>query len=105
MRRIGFVLALLWAGSTTLVQAQPSLNWQPRVELNATLPGGVRVFEAENPTIPLRAWYVSIDTSSVVLDAVLAAGGGAPLTTLAAENEALVAINSGYFGGGQSFSF
>ncbi|GAB5519786.1 MAG: hypothetical protein RhofKO_20370 [Rhodothermales bacterium] len=85
--------------------AQPTLNWQPRIDLNASLPGGVRVYEAENPSIPLRAWYVTIDTSTVMLDAVLASGGGAPLTTLAAQSDAVVAINSGYFGGGQSFSF
>lgn len=98
---------LLLTGALT-AHAQPVLDWQPRNDLNAVLPATIRVFEANAATIPLRGWYVRADPSASewALRAVLsgASSGAETITSFAEDANAFVAINGGYFGGGQSFS-
>jgi hypothetical protein len=84
------------------------LDWQPVEALDGELPASVRVLEAQNDT--LRAWQVRASAagrfdSSYRFDVQLSDEGGTETVTSFAEDaEAYVAVNGGYFGGGQSYS-
>ena len=52
--------AICSAGVFTWAAPGPDLAWEPMAALNAELPVGVRVYAGEDPTLPLRAWYVSV---------------------------------------------
>ena len=70
--------------------------------LNAELPPGVRVFAGAEPTLPLRAWYVSVapgkDSGRVeVLLSDDAADRRETVSSFAADTGACVVVNGGYF--------
>ncbi|MEL6772242.1 MAG: phosphodiester glycosidase family protein [Bacteroidota bacterium] len=94
---------------STDAAAQIVQTWTPRDDLNAGLPGSIRVFEAAQTSFSLTAWYVEADLSADDgwrVRALLsdASGGTETTASFAADAEALVAINGGYYSGSQSFS-
>ncbi len=94
--------------------AQLRLSFQPREDLNARLPLSIRAYQADTllkrgtRTEPVRVFLVRADTSdaSWEMRALLSAnaGGVQTVTSFALDSDALIAVNGGYFGGGQSFS-
>ncbi len=106
--RVLLICVLGWPGITIPARAQLTLDWQPVEALNATLPPSIRVFQANDPTLPLKAWYVRADPSDTtwILTGVLSddADGLEPVSSFVADADALVGINAGYFGGGTSYS-
>ena len=78
------------------------MDWHPIEALNAQLPPGVRVFAGSDPTLPLRAWYVSVapgnDSGRVeVLLSDDAVDRRETVSSFAADTGACVVINGGYF--------
>lgn len=101
----------LWIalGLPTAALAQLTLDWMPRDDLNPTLPDGITVFEATSTSPAIKAWYVRADLAALAdstwtVRALLSDEGTEPVTAFAEDADAFVAINGGYFGGGQSFS-
>lgn len=108
-RRLILLTCLIgWLSGSVPVQAQLALDWQPVEDLNATLPATIQVFHADDPSLPLRAWYIRADLSDAgwVLTGALSDDGDRlePVSSFVADAEALVGINAGYFGGGASYS-
>lgn len=110
-RRIGELVAL--PSRMALAEAKPAqrtgmLDWQPREDLNAGLPSSLRVFEARDEKLPLRAWLVEASPAPKEWKprAELSddADGLETVESFARDRDALVAINTGYFGGGKSLS-
>ncbi|MEL6614832.1 MAG: phosphodiester glycosidase family protein, partial [Bacteroidota bacterium] len=99
-------LALVLCLASGPVAAQFTLDWATRGDANAALPPSIRVFESTTSGVP--AWYVRASPEDVRwrLSAELsdAPGGTETLASFASGAAALVAVNGGYFGGGQSFS-
>jgi len=97
------------------VRAQINVEWVPMDALNATLPATVRVFQGDgtvrrfNRNERVRAFLVRADTTGNLwhMRNVLAQGASGYETVTSASTRlgALLAINGGYFGGGQSYSF
>ncbi|MFB0517153.1 MAG: phosphodiester glycosidase family protein, partial [Candidatus Neomarinimicrobiota bacterium] len=77
------------------------MNWQPMKGLNASLPGGVRVYEGHNPQLPLRAWYIRVRekdtriTTHVVVS--MDKDRRETATEFAQRLGACVVVNGGYF--------
>jgi hypothetical protein len=76
------------------------LRWTERSDVNAGFPSGVKIYQTEGVLPsgrPVRAWYAELaPTSNVELRAV-AASGLTPTSTLAAQNNAVLAVNAGFF--------
>ncbi|GAB5536097.1 MAG: hypothetical protein Rubg2KO_23460 [Rubricoccaceae bacterium] len=89
------LLALAMSGP---VAAQ---TWTPREDVNANLPESIRVFE----DAAMGLFYARADLADTdwILDAVLDRTGQT-VPSYASGDGVLLAINGGYFGGGQSFS-
>jgi hypothetical protein len=109
MRRV--FLTLLLCLPAVSARAQLTVTWVPRADVNATLPPGLRLFEARRTvmrggtTDSLRAWLVRGDTAGASWRFSARLGNGAqPLSAYAAEPGVLVAMNGGYFGGSTSYS-
>ncbi|MCB0295737.1 MAG: phosphodiester glycosidase family protein [Calditrichaeota bacterium] len=82
--------------------AEVPMVWTPIDSLNANLPEGIRVYAGLNDTLPLRAWYVTIDephpeiyTRVVISDDM--SDRRETVTSFARDLGATVAINGGYF--------
>ena len=74
--------------------------WTPVDSLNATLVEGVRVYAGRNDTTPLRAWAVRIAEPGRVPVEVIrsdAVSGVETVSSFAADAEACVAVNGGYY--------
>ena len=88
------------------VAAQPAITWTPRA--TPGLPASVEVFNGRDAARDITAYLVRADLSdpALVLDALRStrAGGVETVEQFARSAGALVAVNGGYFGGGQSFS-
>lgn len=98
-----FLILVLGLGFTAKAYAQSPMNWSPRTDLNGRLPAGIQVFE--DKTIP--AWYAQIDlkdTTQYVLKTLISQVGGEAVSSFAAANKSYIAINGGYFSGGNTFS-
>jgi hypothetical protein len=71
------------------------------------LPSSIKVFEG-TATGPIYAWYAEIDYADTLLRAgafvSTASGGTEAVSSFARKSGAYVAINGGFFGGGQSYS-
>lgn len=71
------------------------------------LPSSVRAYEGIAAG-PIYAWYAEIDYSDTLLKAKAiltnAAGGTERISSIAKRESAYVAVNGGFFGGGQSYS-
>ncbi len=93
-------LAILALAAQAFAQLQ--LNWQPRNDLNATLPSSIQVFAANEPALPLTAWYARADLrdTSWSVQALLSDDGDGRETVsdFARDAQSWIAINSGYFG-------
>lgn len=77
------------------------LEWEGVAELDATLPPGIRVFRAQDPAVPLRAWHVRVDEPDPTITTRVVVGDDADgletLTELADGLGARVVVNGGYF--------
>lgn len=77
------------------------LNWQPLDSINVNLPPGIRVFQARDPQVPLRAWYVRVDEPNPHLITRVVYShepdGKETPSHLARDLGALVLVNAGYF--------
>ncbi|MCY3001528.1 MAG: family 10 glycosylhydrolase [Planctomycetota bacterium] len=106
-RRIGELVALTDRSPDRWMRDR-ALDWKPCEDLNKALPGSLRVFEARNENLPLRAWLVEARPSSAEWRprAQLSddSDGLETVESFARDAGALVAINAGYFGGGKSLS-
>jgi hypothetical protein len=100
------VVLLLLALATPLSgAAQFTLTWTPRGDLNDALPASIRVFEAqERSAFYVRAMLGAEEEWTVRAVLSDAPGGSETVASFAADAEALVAVNGGYFSGGQTFS-
>lgn len=82
--------------------AQLQLNWKERTDLNPTLPRSIQVFEANEPALPLTAWYARADLrdTSWSVQALLSndSDGRETVSDFARAAQSWIAINSGYFG-------
>jgi exopolysaccharide biosynthesis protein len=70
--------------------------------VNNALPPGVRVYAGLNSALPLRAWYVRVDERdpSIVTRVLMSddiADNRETVTSFAADHDACVAVNAGYF--------
>ena len=111
VRRIGELVALADRRPRVVPKPAPRtgmLDWKPREDLNAGLPPSLRVFEARDEKLPLRAWLVEASPAPKEWKprAELSddSDGVETVESFAREADALVAINTGYFGGGKSLS-
>ena len=99
---LAFVFAWPW------ISVGQSISWTPRDDLNNSLPPGIRAYEGTDLALPLKAWYVEADPADTTwqLGAIRSDDGDGieATSSLAADADAWIAINGGYFGGGQSFS-
>lgn len=105
-RRIGELVALTNRAPERSVQRK-ALDWKPRDDLNQSFPRSLRVYEAREPKLPLRAWLVEARPSAEWRPRAQLSDDSDGLETVesfARDAGALVAINSGYFGGGKSLS-
>ncbi|MEM1055470.1 MAG: phosphodiester glycosidase family protein [Bacteroidota bacterium] len=95
---------LFFSSSILSASAQVPTDWAPREDVNAELSESIRVFETTTPGA--SAWYVRADPADASwrLAAELSPMGTETVASFASRNEALVALNGGYFGGSQSFS-
>lgn len=93
----------LAVAATALACGEPAeirIAWDPVNELNDRLPAGVRVFAAEDPSIPLRAWHVRVAADESLVMRVAASvdvDGRETVQQFAERTGALVAVNGGYF--------
>ena len=94
------IFSLLALATAGLATAQ---TWTPREDVNANLPESIRVFE----DAALGLFYARADLadSDWVLDALLDRDGQTIPSFVQHCDSVLLAINGGYFGSGQSFSF
>ena len=107
MRRFFYVSMLLWLASHWAL-AQTPLNWQPRTDLNTLLPPSVQIYEA-NDTLgatPVIAMYATIDLSdnNLELKAVGGEGNFQTVEEYAEDNDAIFAVNGGFFSSTESVS-
>lgn len=99
-----FLFWLVCLSCVLPVHAQLNLVWALRDDLNAQLPPSIKVYETNNGTLPLTAWYIKADLSDTTWTTDALLNSGQTTQAFAQESEALVAVNGGYFGGSQSFS-
>jgi len=96
-------MRFLVIGLLALAMSSPASTqtWTSREDVNANLPESIRVFEDAS----MGLFYARADLADTdwVLDAILDRNGRTVPSYANAEG-ALLAINGGYFGGGQSFS-
>ncbi|MFM7296384.1 MAG: family 10 glycosylhydrolase [Planctomycetota bacterium] len=110
-RRIGELVALTDRRKHAEPKPAPrtgALDWKPREDLNAALPPSLRVFEARDEALPLRAWLVEATSAPKEWKPLAQlsddADGLETVESFARDGNALIAINTGYFGGGKSLS-
>ncbi len=98
------LLLLLAFACATPASAQLTYEWAPREDANANLPESIRAFEST--TAGSEAWYIRADLSDMDWEVVAALSDESTETvaSFADDANALVAINGGYYSGGQSFS-
>jgi exopolysaccharide biosynthesis protein len=77
-------------------------TWVSVDSLNAGLPHGVAVFAYQQSTPPLRAWYVSVTTDLAAIQPRIVTPADtttnrASTLDIAADNNACIAVNGGYF--------
>jgi hypothetical protein len=112
MRRLLPLALLIALLIPSAASAQIRLNWQPSDELNSLLPSTIRAFAVDTSVQrsgrrdSLRAFLIVADTADAnwTIQGLLEPGGAVTTSTFALDSDAFVAINAGYFGGGQSFS-
>lgn len=103
MLRLGAGLGLFVALSCHSPDTRESLpiTWEPMMELNASLPAGVRVCEGINYRLPLSAWYVEVIAGdSLIHPQVVVSGDEDQLTSpseLAKTMQACVMVNGGFY--------
>ncbi len=78
------------------------MNWQPVDSINANLPDGVRLFAGKNDSLPLNAWYVSVDLKreNIKADVVMSddtTDNRETVASFASDLGACVVVNAGYF--------
>lgn len=76
--------------------------WVPVDSINSALPGGVLLFEGINSSLPLKAWYLSVDeTSGKLYSDVVVAGDTVDrketILEFSSRLNPLAVINGGYF--------
>ena len=85
----------------TVSSGRPAFTWTDISDRTGGLPDAVSVFEGVDEKTPLRAWYARIDLGSPAVRARVIvsndADGREPVTDMAAETGACVAVNAGYF--------
>lgn len=95
----------IWFAACSKEDVPPSklpMNWEPVDSLNMNLPRGIRLFAGRNDSLPLRAWYVSIDekhpdiyTKVFVSDDT--SDNRETVSSFARDLGARVVVNGGYF--------
>jgi hypothetical protein len=102
-----FLLLFVLIGLVSPSAGQVTLEWVPAGG-NTALPGSIRLYEAVDTELPLRAWYVRADLADTTWEVrtLLSTSSTGVETTgsFAARMEGMVAINGGYFGSGTSYS-
>ncbi len=100
---------VLFASCTRSVTGDASIvmNWQAVDSLNTKLPDGIRVYSGSNEHLPLKAWYVRIQESrpeifTKVLLSDDSRDNRETVSSFAHDENAVVAINAGYFVMGQT---
>jgi hypothetical protein len=103
------LLGALVLGHTAALAQPLTLEWTPREDVNASTPPSITLYEASDPAVPIKAWYVRADLSDTTwaFRALLsdASGGLEPVGSFAAKHDAFVAINGGYFDGSTGTSY
>lgn len=99
------VCILFWLVSCSTKDAHhPKLpmNWKPVDSLNANLPQGIKLFAGRNDSLPINAWYVTIDekdpdiyTKVFVSDDT--SDNRETVSSFARDLGARVVVNGGYF--------
>ncbi|RXJ50224.1 phosphodiester glycosidase family protein [Gelidibacter gilvus] len=101
------LLSFFWSG---LLQAQEiHLNWKPRQDLNTELPASIKLFDTYSQLpdgAPLRAMYAEIDLRDTNLKFRSIGSDAIRETTTETyqNNNAILAINGGYFASDHSVS-
>jgi hypothetical protein len=96
---------LLWLVGCSVKDANHSkipMNWKPVDSLNVNLPEGIKLFEGRNDSLPINAWYVTIDeadpdiyTKVFVSDDT--SDNRETISSFAHNLGARVVVNGGYF--------
>ncbi len=77
------------------------MNWEPMADINVNLPEEVRVFQGNNLTIPLRAWYVRVEEVPGEVPAHVVVADDVDrretLSQFSQRLNACVVVNGGYF--------
>ena len=98
--------AVCLAGCGSPEPAGPALprglvDWAPIDSLNRSLPPSVRVFHGRNDTLPLAAWYVSVNLNDSTAAARVAVSDDTDIresvSDFARDGNACAALNGGYF--------
>ena len=103
-------LGFLFIFTVSALQAQEiNLNWEPREDLNISLPASVKIFEAMGNLPdgkPLRAMYAKIDLSDENLKLRSIGSNSIRETTIETyeRGDGILAINGGYFATNASVS-
>ena len=84
---------------------KPPQGWEPRSDLQRSLPDSIRILEREDARLPVRAWLVEARADKAWRpEASLPTKGLRKTTQQAGELQALVAINAGFFSSSGSVS-
>ena len=95
--------AAFYLSSAVSALAQtPDIEWRSMGALNAELPDAVQVFSGADPSIPLRAWYVSVrpGADTVRTEILLSDDENdrrERVSAFAADTGACVVVNGGFF--------
>lgn len=104
--RIAFLLAVMLLAACQGEEAPPPnplfpIAWAALDSVNAALPEGIRVYHAQDDTLPLRAWYVRIEEASSTIETRVVVSDEADrreaVATFAEADGVCVAVNGGYF--------
>lgn len=95
---------MIAAACSTTTPATPDqlVVWHPLDSVNAELPRSIRVFRGVSDSIPLRAWYVSIDEADSGITTRVRLSDDVTdrretVSSFAEEPGTCVAVNGGYF--------
>lgn len=99
MRRLVLLAVLV-----PLAASGQGLTLTPRADAEAELPASIRVFDVSGAGLQASLVRADLSAAAWVLEATLSDTGSETVPSFAADDGVFVAVNGGYFGGGQSFS-
>ena len=99
------VCTLFWlfaCSSEDAIHSKIPMNWKPVDSLNVNLPQGIRLFAGRNDSLPINAWYVTIDEKNPYIYTEVfvsddSSDNRETVSSFAKDLGARVVVNGGYF--------